>query len=113
MVLLRAGPLRRVRPPGLLTWWSRVAQYLSSRSRLLAASVRCHRAVKSCHSVPGVLMSCPGSAGCSKVEIKANLLLRLWRTSVPSALILSEGIRDAPAPWSGDGGRALLSAALL
>lgn len=56
-------------------------------------------------------MSCPGSAECRKVEIKANLLLGLWKTSVTSALILSEAIRDAPAPRSGDGDRAPLAAA--
>lgn len=67
--------------------------------------MRSHLTVKSCHSILGVFKSCPGSAGCSKVEIKANLLLWLRRTLVTSALILSEGIRDAPAPWSADGAR--------
>lgn len=47
------------------------------------------------------------------MEIKANLLLWLRKTPVMSALILSEGIRDVPAPWSGDGGQAPLSATLL
>lgn len=113
VALLRAGLLRCVHLPGLLLRWSRVAKYLSSRSRLLAPSVRYCLTIKSCHSILGVFLSCPGSAGCSKVEIKANLLLWLWKTSVTSALILSEEIRDAPAPWSGDGGQAPLSAALL
>lgn len=113
MALLPASLLRCVRLPGLLMRWSRVAKYLSSRSRLLAPSMCYHLTIKSCHSILGVFMACPGSAGCSEVEIKANLLLWLWKTSVTSALILSEEIRDAPTPWSGDGGQAPLSAALL
>lgn len=60
-----------------------------------------HLTVKSCHSILGVFKSCPGSAGCSKVEIKANLLLWLRRRLVTSALILSEEIRDAPAGMGG------------
>lgn len=99
--------------PGLLMRQSRVAKYLSSRSRLLAPDTCYHLTIKSCHSILGISTSCPGSAGCSKVEIKANLLLWLRKTLVTSALILSEEIRDAPAPWSGDGGQAPLSATLL
>lgn len=59
---------------------SRVAKYLSSRSRLLAPDTCYHLTIKSCHSILGISTSCPGSAGCSKVEIKANLLLWLWKT---------------------------------
>lgn len=88
-----------------------VAQYPSSQSRLLAPSMPYRLTIKSCHSTLGIVMSCPGSAECRKVEIKANLLLGLWKTSVTSALILSEAIRDAPAPRSGDGDRAPLAAA--
>lgn len=61
---------------------SRVAKYLSSRSRLLAPDTCYHLTIKSCHSILGISTSCPGSAGCSKVEIKANLLLWLWKTSL-------------------------------
>lgn len=113
MALLRAGLLRCGRVPGLLMRQSRAAIYLSSRSRLLAPDACYPLTIRSCHSILGISMSGPGSAGCNKVEIKANLLLWLWKTSVTSALILSEEIRDAPAPWSGDEGQAPLSAALL
>lgn len=77
-----------------------------------AFSTQCgyHLTVKSCHSILGVFKWCPGSAGCSKVEIKANLLLWLRRRLVTSVLILSEEIRDAPA---GMGGQAQLPATLL
>lgn len=103
-----AGLPRCVHVSGLRMWQSRALP-----RRLLAPSVCSHLTVKSCHSLLGVFKSCPGSAGCSKVEIKANLLLWLRKTLVTSALILSEEIRDAPAPRSGDGGQAPLSATLL
>lgn len=105
-----AAPPSCVRVPSLFPWQSRAFP-----RRLLAPSLRYHLTVKSCHSILGVFEPCPGSAGCSKVEIKANLLLWLRKTLVTSALILSEEIRDVPVPWSGDGrpGSALCHAAVL
>lgn len=108
-----SGPSMGCSPEMCPCAWAALMAKQSFPKEAFSTKPAYHSTGKSCHSILGVFKSCPGSAGCSKVEIKANLLLWLRRTLVTSALILSEEIRDAPAPRSREGrpGSALCHAA--